>query len=177
MALPLSHMRKLKFQKMNVSLKLRANECRSDRELFSGRVLVSCAAVIEAPQTGGLKKRNLLSYSFGVSKSWNQGVCRPTLSLKPAGQKPSLPLLAAGVYQQPLHPLALNSASTVTQSFSPWVPLSLCVYSSHKDPNLTGFRPCLTYRHLQRSYFPINYHSVVQGMRTSTSFSDTQFNL
>jgi len=57
MALPLSHMRKLKFQKMNVSLKLRANECRSDRELFSGRVLVSCAAVIEAPQTGGLKTK------------------------------------------------------------------------------------------------------------------------
>ena len=55
MALPLAHMRKLKFQKMNVALKLRANECKSDRELFSGRILVSCAAVIKAPQTGGLK--------------------------------------------------------------------------------------------------------------------------
>ena len=75
MALPLSHMRKLKFQKMNVSLKLRANECRSDRELFSGRVLVSCAAVIEAPQTGGLKTKE----TYYLTVFWGQG-CRSSLS-------------------------------------------------------------------------------------------------
>lgn len=57
MALPLSHKRKLKFQKMHASLKLRAKECRPDRELFSGSVLVSRVAVIEVPQTRGLKTK------------------------------------------------------------------------------------------------------------------------